>query len=189
MGLFSWLFNSVGKLVKSLFGIILCIIVLILIFRGYSKFGDSKKLDKSKGQGFYEYSVKDLSSNQKFTVAFLNDTDCTVDRIKYSYHFTKYLYSTKTGVLGLETVLEDKNNGEEKIFRIVQAKRIEKDSYFDAFLQGKEIPKNDLHVQEVTVDYKTWNNDREYLPSMEYELMDAMVRDLMASPSYIGILQ
>ena len=26
MGLFSWLFNAVGKLVKSLFGIILCII-------------------------------------------------------------------------------------------------------------------------------------------------------------------
>ena len=88
MVLFSWLFNAVGKLVKSLFGIILCIIVFILIFRGFSKFGDSKKLDKSKGQGYYEYSVKDLSSNQKFTVAFLNDTDCTVDRIKYSYHFT-----------------------------------------------------------------------------------------------------
>ena len=119
----------------------------------------------------------------------MNDTDCTVDKIEYSYHFTKYLYSTKTGVLGFETVLEDKNNGEEKIFRIVQAKRIEKDSYFDAFLQGKEIPKNDLHVQEVTVDYKTWNKDREYLPSMEYEIMDAMVRDLMASPSFIGILQ
>ena len=63
------------------------------------------------------------------------------------------------------------------------------DSYFDAFLQGKEIPKNDLHVQEVTVDYKTWNKDREYLHSMEYEIMDAMVRDLMASPSFIGILQ
>ena len=77
------------------------------------------------------YSVKDLFSNQKFTVTFLNDTDCTVDKIEYSYHFTKYLYSTKTGVLGFETVLEDKNNGEEKIFRIVQAKRIEKDSYFD----------------------------------------------------------
>ena len=56
-------------------------------------------------------------------------------------------------------------------------------------MQGKEIPKNDLHVQEVTVDYKTWNKDREYLPSMEYEIMDAMVRDLMASPSFIGILQ
>ena len=119
----------------------------------------------------------------------MNDTDCTVDKIEYSYHFTKYLNSTKTGVLGFETVLEDQNNGEEKIFRIVQAKRIEKDSYFDAFLQGKEIPKNDLHVQEVTVDYKTWNKDREYLPSMEYEIMDAMVRDLMASPSFIGILQ
>ena len=65
----------------------------------------------------------------------------------------------------------------------------EKDSYFDAFLQGKEFQKNDLHVQEVTVDYKTWNKDREYLPSMEYEIMDAMVRDLMASPSFIGILQ
>jgi hypothetical protein len=119
----------------------------------------------------------------------LNDTDCTADKIEYSYHFTRYLYSTKTGVLGFETVLEDKNNGEEKIFRIVQAKRIEKDSYFDAFLQGKEIPKNDFYVQEVTVEYKIWNNDREYLPSMEYEIMDAMVRDLIASPSFIGILQ
>ena len=94
MGLFSWLFYAVGKLVKSFFGIILYIIVFILIFRGFSKFGDFKKLDKSKGQGYYEYSVKDLFSNQKFTVTFLNDTDCTVDKIEYSYHFTKYLYFT-----------------------------------------------------------------------------------------------
>ena len=60
MGLFSWLFYAVGKLVKSFFGIILCIIVFILIFRGFSKFGDSKKLDKSKGQGYRNVRLRNL---------------------------------------------------------------------------------------------------------------------------------
>ena len=186
MGLISALFNLVGSLIKSGIKIILFIVALICICRGCSKFGDAKKLDDF--EGYYKYTVHQENSKETFEARFLNSTECVIDGVEYTYHFTKYLSSYRAGVLGFEVALENKDTNEKKTFRIVQAKRFEEGGYYHAFLHGLPIPENSLSAREEIVDYKTWNKSRENLSDMEYVIMEELVKNLMQAQTFFGVI-
>ena len=118
----------------------------------------------------------------------MNSSECVIDGVEYSYHFTKYLCSYRAGVLGFEVALENKQTNEKKTFRIVQAKHFEEGGFYHAFLHGLPIPDNSLSAREEIVDYKTWNEGRENISDMEYVIMEEMVKNLIQAPTFFGVL-
>lgn len=186
MGLFSWIFSVAGKLVKSLFAIIIFFVIVFIIGRSCSnKLGDYEKLK----DGYYQYKVTNIETSDIISVKFLNNNQCVIDGDNYDYYFTKYLHSQKNGTLGFEVMIKNDDSEEQKALRIVQGEKALEGGYLHAFLYGNSIPENTISAKEISVNYKTWNKGREFISSMEYEIMDSLVRDLIEPPKFLGFIE